>query len=58
MEYGQGFDGVFPAMDPDKDVNPRSISNLVFDQDDELLNDRSLTSFVFNGGSSWIMTWT
>jgi hypothetical protein len=50
VEYGEGLDGAFPAMDPDKDINPRIISNLVFDQDEEILNDRSLTSFVFQWG--------
>lgn len=54
-EYGEGYEGDFPAMAPRVDssgetINPRTVSNLVFDQDGSVLNDRFLTSFVFQWG--------
>jgi peroxidase len=55
VEYGPGFDGAFPALAPRVDsngdtINPRTVSNLVFDQDGSILNDRGLTSFAFQWG--------
>jgi len=54
-EYGEGFVGAFPALAPRVDsdgntINPRTVSNLVFNQDESILNDRFLTSFVFQWG--------
>ena len=40
-----------PRVDPSgMTINPRTVSNLLFDQDEPLLNDRGLTSFVFQWG--------
>ena len=54
-EYGEEPRAVFPAMAPRVDpsgmtINPRTVSNLLFDEDEPLLNDRALTSFVFQWG--------
>ena len=54
-EYGPGMSGVFPAMAERRDssgatISPRTVSNLLFDQDEPKLNDRSLTGFVFQWG--------
>jgi hypothetical protein len=53
VEYGG--DGTGSEMAPRLDsagntINPRTISNLVFDQDESVLNGRGLTSFVFQWG--------
>ena len=55
IAYGQGNSGVFPAMTPRVNssgatINPRAVSNLLFDQDASRLNDRGLMSFVFQWG--------
>ncbi|MEZ6147051.1 MAG: peroxidase family protein [Planctomycetaceae bacterium] len=62
VEYGPGPAAndqygniVFPAMavrvDSNGDtINPRTVSNLIFNQDESVLNDRGLTSFVFQWG--------
>ncbi len=55
VEYGAGMEGEFPALaervDSNGDtINPRTVSNLLFDQDASILNDRGLTSFVFQWG--------
>jgi hypothetical protein len=55
VEYGPGLAGDFPALAPRVDsagntINPRTVSNLVFDQDVSILNDRGLTSFLFQWG--------
>lgn len=55
VEYGPGNAGEFPAMAVRVDsqgntINPRTVSNLLFDQDVSQLNDRGLTSFLFQWG--------
>jgi hypothetical protein len=57
VEYGPGSAGAFPALatrvDSNGDtINPRTVSNLLFDQDadESKLNDRGLTSFTFQWG--------
>ena len=55
VEYGAGSSGAFPSLAPRVDsngdtINPRTVSNLVFDQDVSILNDRGLTSFAFQWG--------
>ncbi|NIP86744.1 MAG: hypothetical protein GTO03_14760, partial [Planctomycetales bacterium] len=55
VEYGPGMSGDFPSLAPRVDsqgvtINPRSVSNLLFDQDGTQPNDRGLTSFVFQWG--------
>lgn len=54
-EYGAGNEGAFPALAPRADsagdtINPRDVSNLLFDQDESVLNIRGLTSFIFQWG--------
>ncbi|NIP84036.1 MAG: hypothetical protein GTO03_00130, partial [Planctomycetales bacterium] len=54
-EYGPGMSGIFPSLAPRVDsqgttINPRTVSNVLFDQDAPQLNDRGLTSFVFQWG--------
>lgn len=55
VEYGDGFTGAFPTMAPRVDstgatIDPRAVSNLLFNQDASVLNDRGLTSFTFQWG--------
>lgn len=55
VEYGTGQAGDFPALAVRVDsngetINPRTVSNILFDQDESILNDRGLTSFVFQWG--------
>ncbi|NIL97520.1 MAG: LEPR-XLL domain-containing protein [Planctomycetales bacterium] len=55
VEYGPGMTNGFPNLATRVDstgqtINPRSVSNLLFDQDDSHLNDRGLTSFIFQWG--------
>lgn len=58
VEYGDdegGRAGVFPPMAErlgadGQTINPRTVSNLLFNQDASVLNDRGLTSFVFQWG--------
>ena len=55
VEYGQGTEGDFPALAPRLDsaantINPRTVSNFVFDQDESVLNDRGLSSITFQWG--------
>ena len=56
VEYGDGNAGDFPALaerfhaDGVTTINPREVSNILFAQDTSVLNDRGLTSFVFQWG--------
>src|SRR5690606_27830434 len=55
VEYGPGAAGDFPAMAVRVDsqgntINPRTVSNILFDQDVSQINDRGLTSFLFQWG--------
>ncbi len=55
VAYGSGMAGDFPSLAPRLDaagntINPRTISNALFDQDQSVLNDRGLTSFNFQWG--------
>lgn len=55
VDYGAGDAGDYPALAERVDsngvtINPRTVSNLVFNQDASVLNDRELTSFVFQWG--------
>ena len=55
VEYGPGDAGAFPSLATRTDsqghtINPRMVSNLLFDQDVSKLNDRNLTSFIFQWG--------
>jgi hypothetical protein len=55
VAYGPEANGAFAGMAVRADaqgnnINPRTVSNLLFDQDESILNDRGLTSFVFQWG--------